>query len=104
MDTTANPPPVASLSAASPGPARLASALGIAPEAAETLYRAGHTTPEAVAQLPDAELRQAGLSSADVIRLKAGPGGSSAPAFASTTISLPTPKPGGKETTGISEF
>jgi KaiC/GvpD/RAD55 family RecA-like ATPase len=79
MDTTANPPPTASLSAASPGPARLASALGIAPEAAETLYRAGHTTPEAVAQLPDAELRQAGLSSADVVRLKAGPAGSSAP-------------------------
>ncbi|HTS33702.1 MAG TPA: ATPase domain-containing protein [Thermoplasmata archaeon] len=68
MDDTAARAPAVSLSA--PASAALASALGISREAAETLVRAGHPSPEAVAKLSDVELREAGLSPAEIARVR----------------------------------
>jgi KaiC/GvpD/RAD55 family RecA-like ATPase len=79
MEGTSDGPPPVSLTAPSPAAATLASALGVAPEVADLFVRAGHTTREEVARLSEEELRAAGLTPADITRLKAPPPSASAP-------------------------
>ncbi|MGA8664287.1 MAG: ATPase domain-containing protein [Thermoplasmata archaeon] len=61
------------LPARSPSAIALVEALGITPEAADALVRAGHTDPEAIRKLADAELTEAGIPARDLPRLRATP-------------------------------
>ncbi len=79
MEDTAARTSTVSLSAPASAAAGLVTAFGIPPEVAETLVRAGHTTPEAVAKLSEEELREAGLPPAEVARVKAPRSAAGAP-------------------------
>ena len=78
MDGTAEPQVSSPPGAAADGASALAAALGVPSAVAESLVRAGHTTPAAVAALSDAQLIDAGVPAADLERLRAAARGPSA--------------------------
>jgi KaiC/GvpD/RAD55 family RecA-like ATPase len=80
MEGTAENASAASLPARSPQAASLAESLGVGPDVAEALVRAGHTTPEAVRRLSDTELTDAGVPAGDIARLRAPANGGASPA------------------------
>ena len=82
MDGTVDGATTASLPARGLSADALANALSISPESADRLFRAGHTTPSAVARLSDAELREAGIPASEFGRLRTVAASAGAPGSA----------------------